>query len=329
MPLYFFWGEEDYLIEKEIKALKKKVLGNEFDALNYRVLNNPEFSVFDEALRTMPMFFGEVFYLIRCDKYFLETKTKQKLDDKQIAQLIESLNNIADRVHFVLHCPIVRGEGKKPDSRKKLYKAVAKLTEIKEFPAYKAYEDYKIAPILKKLAQEKDITLSQDVILHLIQTCGASIRDLDTQLEKLKLFAYPQKEITKNMVEEVTNSSEDIFNLPDLLIKKDFTNALFMVAKILDKSHYLEVLAFLQTSVIRLLKIKLYSKTLNSMDISRKVGQHEFVVKKNMEKLKSINFDELLNLKINLTMAEYYLKSGQMEPLCAFRYAFCTEKKDV
>ena len=24
MPLYFFWGEEDYLIEKEVKTLKKR-----------------------------------------------------------------------------------------------------------------------------------------------------------------------------------------------------------------------------------------------------------------------------------------------------------------
>lgn len=33
MPLYFFWGEEDYLIEKEVKTLKKKILDDKFARL--------------------------------------------------------------------------------------------------------------------------------------------------------------------------------------------------------------------------------------------------------------------------------------------------------
>jgi len=329
MPLKFFWGEEDYLIEKEIRALKKKVLGAHFDALNYKVLDNPDFNTFDEALRTMPMFFGDVFYLIKCDKYFLETKSKAKLDDKQTAQLIESLENIDEKVHVVLHCPIARGEKKKPDSRKKLYKAVAKITEIKEFPAYKAYEEAKIAPIVKKLAQEKDIIVPSDVISLLIQYSGASIRNLDTQLEKLKLFAYPNKQISKEMLSEVCLASEDVFNLPDLLIKKDFTSALASINTLLEKSHYLEILAFLQVSILNLLKTKLYSKNLSAMEISRKTGQHEFVVKKNIEKLNGISFSEILNLKLNLTDAEFALKTGQIEPMTAFSRAFCVEGKNV
>ena len=80
MPLYFFWGEEDYLIEREVRALRQRVLGDGFDALNYRVLDNPDFNTFDEALRTSPMFFGEILYVIKCDKYFLESKTKAKLE---------------------------------------------------------------------------------------------------------------------------------------------------------------------------------------------------------------------------------------------------------
>ena len=318
MPLYFFWGEEDYLIEKEVKALKKKILGESFDALNYRVLDNPDFSTFDEALRTSPMFFGDVFYLIKADKYFLETKSKIKLDDSQVAMLCDSFKNVADSVHIVLLCQTPRGEKKKPDSIKKIYKAIAQCAQVKEFPAYRAYEDYKIAPVLKKLSKEKDITLANDVITLLIQYCGANIRDLDMQLEKLKLYAYPNKQITAQMVAQVCLSSDDIFSLPDLILSKNYTSTLEMVAKILQKSHYLEVIAFLQTSFSNLLKIKVFSSNLSAAEISRKTGQHEFVVKKNMEKLKKITTDELLQIKFNLTQAEYMLKNGQIDPMGAF-----------
>ena len=325
MPLYFFWGDEDYLIEKELKALKKKVLGDKFDALNFRVLDNPDFLTFDETLRTSPMFFGDVLYVIKCDKYFLESKNKIRLDDKQNDILCESLSRIADRVNIVLLCLIPRGEKKKPDSRKKIYKTVAKVADVKEFPSYKVYEDYKIAPVLKNLAKEKDILIPNDVITLLIQYCGSSIRNLDAQLEKLKLYCYPQKQINVDMVKEVCFAGDDIFSLPDLILKKDFTAALEQISKMIEKSHYLEILAFLQTSFTNLLKIKVFSKNFSSFDISRKTGQHEFVVKKNMEKLRNIDFDELLRIKFNLTNVEYLLKTGQIEPMAAFCDVFLKE----
>ena len=318
MPLYFFWGEEDYLIEREVKALRQKVLGESFDALNYRVLDNPDFTAFDEALRTSPMFFGNILYVIKCDRYFLETKNKIKLDDKQTAMLCDSLESVADGVHILLLCQVARGDKKKPDSRKKIYKAVAKTAQIKEFPAYRAYEDYKIAPILKNLAKEKDITLNNECIMLLIEYCGAQIRNIDMQLEKLKIFAYPKKQISADMVRELCFAGEDIFLLPDLIIKKDYTKALEQITKILQKSHYLEVLGFLQTSFLNLLKTKVFATNMTPAEISRKTGQHEFVVKKNLEKLGNVNTKELLRLKLNLSEAEYLLKSGQVDPLCAF-----------
>mgnify|MGYP005791161721 FL=1 len=323
MPLYFFWGEEDYLIEKEVKTLKKKILGDSFDALNYRTLDNPDFAEFDEALRSTPMFFGDVLYVIKADKYFLETKSKIKLDDAQNAMLCDSFKNVAQGVHIILLCQVPRGEKKKPDSRKKIYKALASCAQIKEFPAYRAYEEYKIAPVLKTLAKEKDITLANDVISLLIQYCGANIRDLDMQLEKLKLSVYPKKQITADTVKDVCLSGEDIFSLPDLILNKEYTSALAQISKILQKSHYLEVIAFLQTSFSNLLKTKVFSKTLSPAEISRKTGQHEFVVKKNIEKLGNITTDELLNIKLNLTDAEYMLKTGQTDAMSAFCRAFC------
>lgn len=273
------------------------------------------------------MFFGDILYIIKADKYFLETKGKIKLDDAQVSMLCESFKNIAQGVHVVLLCPVERGDKKKPDSRKKIYKAIAQSAKIEEFPAYKAYEDYKVAPIVKELAKEKDITLQGDLATLLVQYCGTNIRDLDMHLEKLKLYAYPDKKITPDMLKEVCLLGEDIFSIPDLILKKDYTLALEQISKILQKSHYLEILGFLQTSITNLLKTKVYSSSCSSFDISRKTGQHEFVVKKNLEKLKKTDTKELLRLKLNLTQVEYMLKTGQIDPMGAFCKMFTEELK--
>ena len=77
MPVYLFWGDEDFTLENEIKTIKEEVLkvseGNEVSPLNYRCLDNPDYKSLIDALRSQPMMFGDIVYKIRADKYFLET----------------------------------------------------------------------------------------------------------------------------------------------------------------------------------------------------------------------------------------------------------------
>ena len=54
-----------------------------------------------------------------------------------------------------------------------------------------------------------------------------------------------------------------------------------------------------------------------------KLNQNEYVLKKNIEKLAKVSLDDLINLKTNLTYAEYNLKSGVIkDPLTAYELAF-------
>lgn len=328
MPLHFFWGEEDFNIELELNKLKGAVLKNEISPLNYRTLDNPDFAKLDEALRSSPMMFGDVLYIIKINKYFMDGGKKYTLDDKEIEELIRAMENISPSVFVVFLCHVEKGSRKKPDSRKKLYKAVAKFGEIHEFAAFKPYEDYKIAPWIKTNAKSKGIELSPDATSTLIQISGASLRDLDTQLEKLKLMAHPDVKITKKMVEDITSVNQDIFSLCDLILEKNYETALNEISNLLEKSHYLEVLAFLQTSILKLLQTKLYSKKISGFELAKKLGQHEFVVKKNLEKLSKITLEELIRLKLNLTNSEFKLKTGTIsDPILAFELAMIEEAK--
>ncbi|MBP7212349.1 hypothetical protein KBA27_05890, partial [bacterium] len=46
-------------------------------------------------------------------------------------------------------------------------------------------------------------------------------------------------------------------------------------------------------------------------EISRMVGQHEFVVQKTLEKMKDTPLKDLVKLRENLINAEFKIKSGQ------------------
>lgn len=323
MPIHFLWGDEDYLIESSINKIKKEVLGDDINELNYRVVDNPNISLFSELIRTNAMMFGDVIIQIKCQKYFLETKSKEKLDDKQVLELIQGLNNISPRVHLILVCPTPRGEKKKPDSRKKLYKEILKLTKPQEFPSYKNYEEYKLIPIITKMAKELDLKIGQNEASTLIQTIGSSLRDISVQLEKLKLYAHPENVITIQMIKEVVSVNYDIYKLIDLILEKKWTDALNLISDILQKEHFLPSLAFLQTSITNMLKTKTYMSSMSSFDLALKLNQNEYVVKKNMEKVSKVKLEELIRLKVNLTEAEFNLKTGAIkDPMTAYELAF-------
>jgi len=323
LPIHFLWGDEDYLIEKATNKIKKEILGDDVNELNYRAVDNPNFSAFSELIRTNAMMFGDIVIQIKCQKYFLETKSKEKLDDKQVAELVNGLNNVSDRVHLILICPTPRGEKKKPDSRKKLYKELIKLTTPQEFQSYRSYEEYKLIPIIKKMADELGLKIGQQESSLLIQTVGSSLRDISVQLEKLKLYAHPQNSITEQMIKDVVSSNSDIFSLVDLILAKKWADVMQLINEILQKEHFLPSLAFLQTTITNLLKTKLYAGSMSTFDLAIKLNQNEFVLKKNIEKLARVNLEDLINLKINLSNAEYNLKTGTIkDPMTAYEIAF-------
>ena len=297
MPIHFLWGDEDYLIERAVDKIKKEILGDDVNELNYKAVDNPNFSLFSELIRTNAMMFGDVVILIKCQKYFLETKSKEKLDDKQVSELILGLNNVSDRVHLILVCTTPRSEKKKPDSRKKLYKEILKLTKPQEFPSYRSYEEYKLIPVIKKMAQDIELKINQNEASLLIQTVGSSLRDISVQLEKLKLYAYPKNEVSEDMIKSVVSTNTDIFSLVDLILAKDWSASINLINEILQKEHFLPSLAFLQTAITNMLKIKLYHKSMSTFDLAIKLNQNEYVIKKNIEKLANVSLDDLVNLK--------------------------------
>lgn len=323
MPIDFLWGDEDYLIERALNKIKKEVLGNDINALNYRAVDNPDYAEFCELLRTNAMMFGPTLIAIKCPKYFLNLKGEKKLSDGEVQELINAINNISQNIHIVLICPTPRGEKKKPDSRKKLYKELSKVTKPQEFQSYRSYEDYKVIPILKDIAKELELNLGQKEAEYLIQLTGTSLRDLAGCLEKLKLLAYPNNAVTFDMIKQIAPTNADIFNLVDLILEKKYDLALELISQILQKEHFLPSLAFIQTTFSNLVKIKLLSNKYSSYDIATMTNQNEYVVKMNMQKLAKCELDDLIRLKINLADSEYKLKSGAIkEPLLAYELAF-------
>ncbi|MBR1617143.1 hypothetical protein IJ670_03240, partial [bacterium] len=155
---------------------------------------------------------------------------------------------------------------------------------------------------------------------------GVFLRDIANNLEKIKLCIHPKNQVTTEIIDEFGTNLGDIYNLVDKILSKDYSKAFNCISQMLEKDHFLPSLMFMQTTFSNLLRQKVYSKTMSSYDIALKIGQSDFVVKKNLERIRNVSVDDLIKLRINMELAEYRLKSGIIRnPLLAYEMAFMGE----
>ena len=171
------------------------------------------------------------------------------------------------------------------------------------------YGKQDLANWIKKAAKSKNINIGQDVTDILIEQIGNNLREIDMELEKLKLIAYPQKIITAEMVNEICISNEDLFNFTELIMSQNYDKAIIEYQKLLDKNNVLKISSALQTILRKRILLKLNShKPIN--EIMKITGMSDKQVNAILKIANKQSLKKLVNLKKNLTEAEYKIKSG-------------------
>lgn len=305
MAIYFFYGEEDYNIEQEIKKLKSG-LDKNFLEMSFKTYDNPPFSDLISILYSQPMMFGKMLIVIKCFDYFSKT-----FDDKEMKEIENALNNHSDSLDIVFSAELPRGENKKLDSRKKLFKLLSKHN-AKEFAVIPTYKTEELVSWIVKSGKSKEIKFEREALIQIVSQIGNNLRQIDKELDKLKLFIYPRDTVKPEDVREVCISNEDLFAFSDYLMVNEKDKALLEYRKLLDTRYPLEIIAVLQTMLRRWIILKAKGKKLSAPELSRQTGMHEYVVKLSLQKLKNTNLKDLVKLKKNLTECEYKIKSGQI-----------------
>lgn len=307
MAVYFFYGDEDFNIDLEIERFRSK-LNPDFLSMSFQIHDNPEYRELINTLRTPPMMFGEMLVVINSDKYF--SGNKNYFDDAELEDIENALENNPDSLNIIFVVKLPRNENKKLDSRRKLYKILSKYNS-QEFATFKTYKTAEISAWIKHRGKQKDLTLKEDAIELLIEQIGNDLRQFDTELDKLKLIAYPEKTVTKKMVEDIAISNQDLFNITELIMKNQKDKALLEFKKLTYKKYPLEILAAIQTMLRKWIILKTKSSSCTTLELSRLTGQHEFVVKQSLAKLKNTKVSDLVSLKENLYNVECKIKSAE------------------
>lgn len=321
MPIYVYWGEEEFNIELAVKRLRAKVLDPDWATFNHKVLDSPSIQTLIETITTIPMGFGEVLIEVRNQNIFSrKTKGKEKEkalsvnDEKDLKLLLDLLPEISERVNLLFVIIFPRNSKRKVDKTLKTTKAVEKYGVIQQFEAFSPFKPNDVISWINDAARELKVKINHDASLHLFECCGTDLRKINTELNKLSTYVGEGNIIKLSDVKLLCSGIDNIFNLAEHWVQGKRYDSQMELAKLLDKDHPIKIIASLQSIITEWLHIKLELKYgNNSTTLAKEIGMHPFRLKKTISNLQNVPIDRLSRLKEQLTQYENKMKTGQIK----------------
>jgi len=274
--LYFFHGEEVFLLNHYLGQMKKQLLEPLTESFNYHRLNNETFDIrdFADAVENLPMMAEATFVQVDDIDLF-------KMNEGDRTKMIDILSDIPDYCTVVFTYITVPW---KPDKRlKKLWEAVDGSGTIVEF----AKQDQRdlIAWVTRHFAAHKK-RIATDLCAYLIDITGGTMTALSSEIEKICAYSGAD-EIRKTDIDAVTEPVLDavVFQMTDLLSSGRYDQALLKLQQLLKMQQ--EPLAILGAVGGHFRRIAVARTLLdhgrNASHLQKLCGIPDFAARKTME----------------------------------------------
>lgn len=299
--MYLIYGEELFLVEKEIKKILKQNSGSkpiyfDFESSIYDVVNEINtFSIFDS---------GKVIILKNLS---LLTKTNSEIE-KEFINSIKNKNNNCILV-FTLSEP-------KPKNLTPLFEYLLEKSEITEV---KKYTKDQLIGVIRKIIESKSGVISN---INCILLSTKLPNDLNLIIGEIDKLLLENNEITKEMILKSIPkyNSDNIFEFINSFQEKD-TLSLFRSyrEKIENGEVIINLISQLSNALILCTTIYSYkSCNFKIEEISEKMKIHIFRVKKSNDLLNSFGIKRVEELIQMLADLDQNIKSGFVQEEIGF-----------
>ncbi len=297
-PLYYLYGSEDYLVERELERIVNGALEGGLGDMNHHVFDagslDPEEVV--SVAMTLPAF---------SSKRVIVVKGAESLKARQEKVFMEYAADPSPTTVMVF----VSGAAKKKDSG--FFRFLEKKGFVKAFNRLK---EENLVEWIKNEVRSQGKTISADAARKLLAIAGKSLRDLKGEIEKLLLFTGQKKSIDAKDVEDcgLDMKEETLFALSDAMGSRDLAKAMKILAKV-ENEPPLKMLGAMARQIRVLLKLKvLLRKGKAPGGLARLVGVPHFRLNDYIRRSRAFGEEELVEALKKLYSADTDLKTGRL-----------------
>lgn len=294
--IHLFYGEEDFLIEEKVNALKSKIAN---PSLNVEVLDGENLSleVFSSALCTQPLLGGEKLIIVR----------DSKVNSENQGEIISVLENLPPGVKVIFWAASV-------DRRSKFFRWVDEQGEVTEFKTFAPWETQELINWIKRRVSAGGRRMSEAGARRLIEISGNNLRVLANEADKLITYIGEREEIREEDVQRLASPGEiSAFALLDALREKNLKKSLSLFQVLLkNREDLFQLIGLLAMQYRLMLQIKsLKERDPNS--IARATGGSPYFIRKCLENINHFTLDGLKRSLESLLETSLKLKTGEQQ----------------
>ena len=278
--LYLF-GDEPYLIERGIEALRTKIIPTNLQEFNLDVYSAGEVpaSRIVDAARTVPMLNPWRFILV---------KEADRFSSSDVDQLLAYVEKPSSTT-----CLILWGDTSGPWKQ-----FFSKLREVGAVIQIKSFFAGKLIGWIKQEAQGFGKGMTREAAEYLKDMVGNRLRDLHNEIEKTVAYVGEKPVIELEDVEEVVSEvkTRTIFELTDAIGMRNSLEALRILRRMLQAGEaHLKILGMIVRQFRLIWKAKyLVSRGIGKEKLGRRLKLHHFYLESILEQTAHFSEDDLL-----------------------------------
>jgi DNA polymerase-3 subunit delta len=226
MPIYYYWGDDDFAISHAIASLKQDKLDLNWIQFNYeKIAGDKEDNIKEALMQVMTPPFGSGDRIV----WLNETNLCHSCSEDLLQVLKSTLSQLPNTSHLLLT------SRKKPDARIKSTKLINQYTQIKEFSLIPLWQTEILIKKVEETAQEKNIKLTADAVKMLATCVGNDSRLLWQELDKLALYQGENKQpiSLETVIALVNISNQNSLQLAEAILKGNTAQALQLVTDLI------------------------------------------------------------------------------------------------
>ncbi|MBD2340948.1 DNA polymerase III subunit delta [Calothrix sp. FACHB-156] len=308
MPIYVYWGEDDFAIEKAVDLLCDRVLDPLWTSFNYTSLLPDQADAVIQGLNeVMTPSFGAGGRLV----WLVNTTLSQHCPDNVLAELTRTLPVIPDNSFLLLT------SRNKPDERLKATKLLKQYaTEFREFPLIPPWKTELLVQAVHQAAHSVGVKLTAKAMEVIAESVGNDTRLLYNEMEKLRLYGAGSNQPldVDTVTKLVRNTTQNSLQLAAAIRNGDTAKALATLSDLINAAEPgLRIVATLigQFRTWLWVKIMMESGERNPQEIAKaaEIGNPKRIYFLQQE-VKSLSVQQLTSILPLLLDLEVSLKQG-------------------
>jgi DNA polymerase III subunit delta len=311
-PIYLVFGEERYLVDVAVRALRKAVLEGAIADFNEDVFTAGEQDVDRvlSAVRTVPMMAPRRLVMVRGIE-----RWEARSGEEQPTSKVSALDRLADYAASPIDSACLVLSGGKIDGRRRVVTLARKEGWL---VACDPLDDASLAQWVERAVTRRGARIEGRVARLLAQIAGPDLGHVADAVERLCLYVGEGQLIGEDAVSDVVVKVREtsVFALVDAVSRRDRNRALSALSEVYDpRDRGLPLLGLLAWSVRQLLKFTLATRAGAKPDeAARAAGAPPFKARDLAQQTRTLTPEQLERWLTLLAEADLALKGSKRAP---------------